>query len=200
MHNRLILTLTLAFAGCVTEPSHNLIEDFVAGENARYAGDEKIDVAKIKQPPMSREKRREALIGKTYDVYIHHMRGSTGVAMVENVEFNVPGCELGDRVKLAIKKSDYGKPVAEVIKPLGRARVEPQGAGVEEGQEYTLEIIGRTPTGDYYGVIGDMKAYVLGARRIGEKIRAKVSGTDRLVNEDVIYMIKKSKPALASGK
>lgn len=187
---RLGLMAVLLISACVTDPSGNQIEEWVASENARRTGETVIGQKPAKSVS-SREERLKQLVGKEFTAYIHNMRGRRGLALVQNVEVYVDDCEIGDKVKLRIGTSRTGVGIGDVVQRLGNVRRQPQADGVAERQIYLIEIIGRTPAGDYYGLIGDRKAYVLGARKIGEIVRAVVMGTDTIEgDEELIYMKK----------
>src|SRR3990167_282614 len=192
MASRKLLTavaVLLVITGCVTDPSHDMIEEFVSMEQARIAGESIGEDRASRKKWQDRTERIKKIVGKDFVTYIHDMRGTRGLAMVENVEVYVDGADIGEKVKLRIRKSPSGAGLGDILERLGSARVAAQGEEAEEGQIYSLEIIGRTPAGDYYGLIDKTKAYVLGARKVGEKVRAKVMGLDTLDGrEDVVYL------------
>ena len=184
----------LLLSACVTDPSGGQIEELVAVENLRGTAEAGVDREPEKDHGLSREERLEEIRGKEVTVYIHGMRGKRGLALAGNVEVYVDDCEIGDKVKIRVGTSAGGAGIGEIVRRMGNARRSPQSGGILEGQTYLIEIVGRTPAGDYYGLIGEQKAYVLGSRKIGEILRAVVMGTDTLIGgEEVIYM-KKTKP------
>lgn len=181
--------MAVILAGCSAGPSDKLIESFVQDRTGAQISPER-SVDGQKKKPRGRAARARALIGKEFETYVHSLRGSDGLALVQNIEVEVPGVKLGDRIKIQITGlSKSGITVfGRAVEILGSANVEPVAGGVSPGQKYDLEILGITPAGDYYGLIGLTKTYVLGASQVGERLHAVILGLDRLEGgEDVIY-------------
>lgn len=185
--------------GCVTTPSARLIEDIVEGENERVTegfGAENKSARKKTGKATTKRSRAMSMVGKVFEACIYETRGEAGLARVENVEVTLPPAKMGDRVRLKITRlSPSGLTVfGEIVQVLGSADVPAKPGGVRPGQKYALEIIGITPSGDRYGLIGGAKAYVLGASHVGERLTALILGEDTLERGEPVYYAKKTLP------
>lgn len=186
----IILLVVFGATGFITTPSGGLIDDAVEAENERMvgaiAGEKKMDL------PKPRAARKAAMRGKFFETYIYAERGDEGITRVENIDVRVPDGKLGQKVKIQIdeKESKAKSMLGNVVDVLGNANVESAGE-IREGQRYKVEIIGRTPSGDRYGLIDMKRTYVIGARNIGEKIQVEILGTGTLQGGEVIIYAKK---------
>lgn len=189
-----LLLVTLVLSGCLTDPPADLIQDFVASENRRSGTTAVSESDTAKKKSITRTARAKEILGKEFRVYIHSTYRDDGIASVNNLDVRVPGAEVGDIVKIRITEITRSKIVqAEMIgEPIGTAQVSPIGGEIEEGQVYSFEIIGRSPSGDYFGLIGGLRAFVLGARSIGEKVKAKVLAIDTLEGGEKVVYLKKT--------